>query len=119
MAREVIEKVTDDLDGTQAAETVSFGLDGTSYEIDLSKKNAATFRKSLDRYVRAARRHSSPHRPARAARPASVSASRPKSKRDYDIGQLRVWAAANAVAVPSRRRIPQTVVDQYKAASGR
>ena len=51
MAREVIEKVTDDLDGTEAVETVSFGFDGTSYEIDLSKKNATTFRKSLDRYV--------------------------------------------------------------------
>ena len=48
MAREVIEKIVDDLDGGDATETVSFGLDGTSYEIDLSKKNAAAFRKLLD-----------------------------------------------------------------------
>lgn len=41
MAREVIEKLIDDLDGGEATETVTFGLDGASYEIDLSKKNAA------------------------------------------------------------------------------
>jgi len=48
-----------------------------------------------------------------------VSPSRPKSQRDYDIGQLREWAAADGVTLPSRGRIPQTVVDQYKAAGGR
>ena len=56
VAREVIEKLIDDLDGGDAAETVTFGLDGATYEIDLSKKNAAAFRKSLARYVGAARR---------------------------------------------------------------
>ena len=40
-------------------------------------------------------------------------------KRGYDIVQLREWAGANKVAVPSRGRIPQAVVDQYKAAGGR
>jgi nucleoid-associated protein Lsr2 len=76
VAREVIEKVTDDLDGIAAAETVSFALDGTTYEIDLSKKYAAGFRKSLERYVHAARRHSPTGRPVRAARRASVSGNR-------------------------------------------
>ena len=47
VAREVTEKFIDDLDGSAAAETVSFALDGTSYEIDLSKKNASAFRKAL------------------------------------------------------------------------
>ena len=47
MAREVIEKLIDDLDGSTAVETVAFALDGTSYEIDLSKRNAAAFRKTL------------------------------------------------------------------------
>ena len=41
-----------------------------------------------------------------------------KAQRDYDIVQLREWARSNGVEVPSRGRIPQTVVDQYKA-SGR
>ena len=46
MARELIEKLIDDLDGSEATETVTFGLDGTSYEIDLNKKNAAALRKA-------------------------------------------------------------------------
>jgi nucleoid-associated protein Lsr2 len=56
MAREVIEKLIDDLEGGDAAETVTFGLDGVSYEIDLSRKNAAALRKALERYITAARR---------------------------------------------------------------
>jgi len=125
VAREVIEKLIDDLDGGDAAETVTFGLDGTSYEIDLSKRNAAAMRKSLARYVAAARRTSgsrsrpsvrrdSPPTAKRSARKRSTSA-----KRDYDLAALREWAAANDVVVPSRGRIPQATVDHYKAAGGR
>lgn len=119
VAREVIERLIDDLDGTEAAETVTFGLDGTSYEIDLSAKNAAAFRKALNRYVKAARRGSSPGRLGRAPRRSTTPSRRPKSRRDYDIAQLREWAGAHGVVVPSRGRIPQAVVDQYRAAGGR
>ncbi len=93
MAREVIEKLVDDLDGGDAAETVSFALDGTSFEIDLSKKNAAAFRKSFDRYVKAGRR-SSPASGRRRKAAASTNGSKPK--REFDIVQLREWAGANA-----------------------
>lgn len=123
MAREVIEKLTDDLDGGDATETVTFGLDGTSYEIDLSRKNAAGLRKVLDRYVKAGRRTAG-RRPAGGKRPARPKASSAKSngaarKRDYDLAQLREWAGSNGVVVPSRGRIPQAVVEQYKSAGGR
>jgi hypothetical protein len=63
MAR--IEEVTvilvDDFDGTQAAETVKFSLDGRTYEIDLSKPNASELRRTLRPYVDRARsaRHTS------------------------------------------------------------
>ena len=118
MAREVIEKLVDDLDGGEATETVSFGLDGTSYELDLSKKNAAAFRKVLDRYVKAGRRTSTGG--ARRRKTAtSTNGSKSKPKRGFDITQLREWAGANGVTVPSRGRIPQAVVDQYKQAGGR
>ena len=56
MAQEVIYKLTDDLDGSDAEETISFALDGSNYEIDLNIKNAAALRKALDKYVAAARR---------------------------------------------------------------
>lgn len=117
MAREVIEKLIDDLDGGEAAETVSFGLDGATYEIDLGKKNAGAFRKALDRYVKAARRSPTSSRSSR--RKSAPSGPAPRAKRDYDISQLREWAGANDVAVPARGRIPQAVVEQYKAAARR
>ena len=116
MAREVIEKLVDDLDGGDATETVSFALDGTSFEIDLSKKNATAFRKLFDRYVKAGRR-SSPAGGRRRKAAASTNGSKPK--REFDIAQLREWAGANDVTVPARGRIPQAVVDQYKQAGGR
>ena len=128
MAREVIEKLIDDLDGSGAVETVTFALDGTSYEIDLSKRNAAALRKSLDRYVAVARRQGSPaaarRRPAKqagkSAKPTPTGkTAKPKPKRGFDLVQLREWAGANGVDVPSRGRIPQAVVAQYKAAGGR
>ena len=118
VAREVIEKLIDDLDGGEAFETVSFALDGASYEIDLSKKNAAAFRKSLVRYTNAGRRQGgSRSTPRRRATKAAANGS--KAQRDFDLAQLREWAGANGVAVPSRGRIPQAVVEEYKAAGGR
>jgi len=118
VAREVIEKLIDDLDGGDAAETVSFGLDGSTYEIDLSKKNAASFRKSLARYVKAARRSTASSRsPRPKAAPAKKASAKPK--RGFDILQLREWAGANKVSVPARGRIPNSVVEQYKQAGGR
>src|SRR5688572_10714014 len=114
MAREVIEKLIDDLDGGDATESVSFSLDGTSYEIDLNKRNAAALRKVLDRYIKAARRSSTS---ARAPRRKAVPVGRAgKATRDYDIVALREWAGTNDIAVPSRGRIPQAIVEQFKRA---
>ena len=123
MARELIEKLTDDLEGGDATETVRFGLDGTSYEIDLSRRNAAGLRKVLDRYVKAGRRTAGRRtvggtRPAR-RKASTANGSGAAGKRDYDLAQLREWAGSNGVAVPSRGRIPQAVVEQYKSAGGR
>lgn len=49
-------ELIDDLDGKPAAETLAFGLDGVTYEIDLSEKNSKALRKALDLYVASARR---------------------------------------------------------------
>ena len=72
MAREVIEKLIDDLDGSEATETVTFGLDGTTYEIDLNKKNTAALRKAIEPYVKAARRDA----------PQAGAARLPRQRRD-------------------------------------
>lgn len=120
VTREVIEKLIDDLDGSEAAETVTFGLDGASYQIDLTKRNAAALRKALERYVKAARRSAPSRALSRRDATTATKATKvtTKPQRGFDIVQLREWAGANNVAIPSRGRIPQTVVEQYKAAGG-
>ena len=51
MAKTVIVKLTDDIDGGDADETVQFALDGKSYEIDLSAANATKLRDALRPYI--------------------------------------------------------------------
>jgi hypothetical protein len=85
MAQRVEIVLEDDLDGSEAAETVVFALDGTSYEIDLNDKNAAALRDALSVYVGHARKVS----PGRRAGARSGS-SRSKS----DAGEIRAWPGA-------------------------
>src|ERR1700745_3570576 len=66
MAQKVQVLLVDDLDGSEATETVAFGLDGASYEIDLSSGNAGKLRKELAHYVEHARKASAPARRRRA-----------------------------------------------------
>jgi hypothetical protein len=106
MAQRVTISLVDDLDGTEATETVTFGLDGGRYEIDLSDKNAAKLRKALDGYVSNARRVSGTN----GARPRRVASSGPKP------ADVRAWAAKNKITVPDRGRIPNAVMEQYTAA---
>ena len=56
MARRTVVMLTDDIDGSEATETVRFGLDGRDYEVDLSKKNAKSLRDGLKRYVKVGRK---------------------------------------------------------------
>jgi hypothetical protein len=49
--RGVVIDLVDDLDGTKAEETVTFGLDGRAYEIELSELNARDFRLALTPFV--------------------------------------------------------------------
>lgn len=106
MAQKVVTLLTDDIDGGEATETIAFALDGTSYEIDLSHKNADKLRKAIKPFVDAARK---------------VRGSR-RTRRSSDVsGQLdtkviREWAAASGVKVSSRGRIPADVIKQYQKA---
>ena len=57
MASRTTGTLVDDLDGNTAEETVPFGVDGATYEIDLSMDHAAELRAALERYVAAGRRN--------------------------------------------------------------
>ena len=108
MAQRRLVQLVDDIDGTVLAqgdgETVRFTIDGTSYEVDLSKRNAAQLRRSLEPYRAAGRKTSG-----------STGRSR-ASSRDYDPRAVRKWAESNNVDIPARGRIPATVVERYRAA---
>ncbi len=107
MAQKITVELQDDLDGGPADETVRFGVDNAEYEIDLSKKNAAAFRKKLAPFIDHARRAGRGQR-RRAGRTAS---SRERS------GDIRAWAKDQDIAVSARGRIPASVVEQYHAAT--
>ena len=109
MAQKVTVALEDDLDGGPADETVRFGVDGTDYEIDLSAKNAQTFRKKLSPFIEHARKAG--RGPAR--RTGRTPAGRQRSS------EVRAWAKDQGIAVSARGRIPASVIEQYQAAQGR
>lgn len=109
MAQQTTVTLTDDLDGTKAAETVRFGLDGRLYEIDLNKRNAAALRKALAEFTAAGRR-------VRGARPAGKAAAPAPSR--VDARAVREWAAANGITVSARGRIPADVLSRYEESAG-
>ncbi|WP_422665454.1 histone-like nucleoid-structuring protein Lsr2, partial [Aquipuribacter hungaricus] len=56
VAQHVNVVLVDDIDGSSASETVTFSLDGVSYEIDLNEDNAARLRSSVSEFVEKGRR---------------------------------------------------------------
>ncbi|WP_131747847.1 Lsr2 family protein [Frankia sp. Cppng1_Ct_nod] len=112
MAQKTIVSLIDDLDGHEADETVRFGLDGASYEIDLSEKNATKLRESLAPFVGAARRSGGR---ATAARRGPRGASRRTGGTDRT-ADIREWARANGYTVSDRGRIASNIVEAYDKA---
>lgn len=109
MAQKVQVILVDDIDGGSAEETVSFSLDGVSYEIDLSATNAAQLRDSFARYVGTARRVGG----------RAVTGRGRGSRRtggDNRTAEIREWARSNGHKVNERGRIAAGVVAAYDKA---
>ena len=106
MAQRVQIILEDDIDGGTAVETLTFGIDGADYEIDLSEKNAKQLRDALSPWVAKARKTG-----GRRKRGTRVAAG-------PDLGAVREWAAKNGHKVSSRGRIPATVMEAYEKANG-
>jgi nucleoid-associated protein Lsr2 len=107
MAQNITVALEDDLDGGPADETIRFGIGGTEYEIDLSKKNATAFRRKLAPFIEHARKAGKGQR----RRPGRTAASRERS------GGIRAWAQDQGIVVSARGRIPASVVEQHEAAT--
>jgi hypothetical protein len=108
MAKKTVVLLEDDIDGSEATETLSFALDGSEYEIDLNEGHANELREALARFTGAARRVSGGR--GRPAARAKSSQGGPEAK------AVRLWAAENGIAVNTRGRIQAEVVEQYEAA---
>jgi hypothetical protein len=109
MAQKITVTLEDDLDGGPADETVRFGIGSVQYEIDLSKKNATAFGRTLTPFIGHVRKVGT--RPRRG--PGRTAAGRERS------GGIRAWAREHGLAVSARGRIPVSVVEQYEAATKR
>lgn len=110
MAQRVHISLTDDLlgDDTPADETLTFALDGATYEIDLSAENAAKMREVLGPYVANARKVSGGRRAGgRRGRSAASSAS---------ANEIRAWAREQGMEVSDRGRVRDEIKVAYEAA---
>lgn len=96
----------DDIDGGEADETVSFSLDGVSYEIDLSTKNANKMRDAFAVYVGSARKVGGRRR----------RGGRSGSAKSGSSAEIREWARNNGWDIPERGRIAGEVREAYDAA---
>ncbi|MGS0684512.1 histone-like nucleoid-structuring protein Lsr2 [Nakamurella sp. GG22] len=110
MAQQTTVILTDDIDGGKAVETVSFGLDGKHYEIDLGAKNAKNLRKAVAVYVEAGRK-------VKANTAARSNTKTVTSSDGSDLAAIRAWAHENGIQVAARGRIASSVKEQYLAAT--
>lgn len=108
MAQRVHIVLEDDFDGSQASETVSFALDGVSYEIDLSEDNAAKLRDDMAAWVGHARRVG--------GRRASSTRKTGTAGGGTSANDIRAWALEQGMQVSSRGRVSAEVREAYEKA---
>ncbi|WP_111467087.1 histone-like nucleoid-structuring protein Lsr2 [Microbacterium suaedae] len=118
--KRTVHLVIDDLDGSTLpageGETLEFGIDGASYEIDLGARNAAALRSALDPFVEAARASlggvaAPKSRPTTEYTVTHLPTTRPRGEN----GRIRKWARKNGYDVAERGAIPQSVRDAFHA----
>jgi hypothetical protein len=114
MAQQVTVQLVDDLDGSQSNDisTVTFGLDGATYEIDLTAANADNLRKALEEFATHARRTGG--RLKRGTASVSPSGSATASREQAQA--VREWARRNGHEVSNRGRIPASLIEAFEAA---
>jgi hypothetical protein len=112
VARSVQVHLLDDLDGSTADETVTFAVDGISYDIDLSTAHASDLRGALKPFTAAARRM-----PRGGVAPVTRGMAGRSDRRQN--AAIREWAARNNIELSSRGRIPSSIIARYEAQVGR
>lgn len=106
MAIKTITILEDDLDGTEAEETITFTLDGTAYEIDLNAAHAEELRTAIAPYAKAGRKTKDSRHSAKRTVASSHQAA---------TAEVRAWAQSEGLPVSARGRIQADILDKYKA----
>ncbi len=112
MAQKVVTRLEDDIDGSEASETLAFGLDGKQYQIDLNEEHAADLREVLAPFISVAR----PLGAAGGGRKGRAAAPQQRASTQVDTKAVRRWAEASGIEVSPRGRISVGVLEQYRAA---
>ncbi|UOZ02966.1 MULTISPECIES: Lsr2 family protein [unclassified Amycolatopsis] len=110
MAQKVLVEMLDDLDGSPATHTIPFGLDGVSYEIDLSDDNATALRGELARFIAASRKTGGRKVRVATGQSTASSADRERSR------AIRAWAGESGYEVSERGRLSSEIVTAYDEA---
>ncbi|MDN5744537.1 MAG: Lsr2 family protein [Nocardioidaceae bacterium] len=110
MAKKIIHQLVDDIDGTTLplgeGETLTFGIDGRTFEIDLTETNATTFRQALEPYLNVARKVP------------GATKNRARRHTPDDLNAIRAWARAHGHQVSDKGRVPLAVLAAYEKANG-
>jgi hypothetical protein len=104
--------LTDDLDGSEATQTLNYTVDGQEYEIDLSEENIQRFHSALEPFVEKSR----PVERRVASTTRRDGRRRSGSRWRDDIPQIRAWAESQGMEVSARGRIKKEVLDAYDEA---
>ena len=108
MAKKQTVTYVSDLSGSEItdndAPTLTFGWDGTEYEIDLTAKEAEKFYSVMEKYLSVATKVGGKRR------------GKAKTSTGPSAAELREWAQSNGIDVPDRGRIPAAVRDAFNAA---
>jgi hypothetical protein len=107
MAKQTLERLIDDLDGTEATSTVLIGLDGKTVSLDLNDKHDSELRITLNPYIEAARRVRG--EPVRRRTVARTTGDRDRNQ------AIRKWALDSGVQLPTRGRIAGAVQAAFDA----
>jgi hypothetical protein len=105
--------LVDDIDGSEADETVTFALDGVTYEIDLNSAHASELRDAFGTWVGHARKQQGR---AGGGRSTGGGGARRGRTDKAQLAKVREWARENGYTVSDRGRIPGNVLEAFQAA---
>lgn len=115
MAQRTQVVLTDDVDGSEATQTISFAFQGVSYEIDLNDDHASALEESFSDWISSARKVG-PGRSGKTRRTVSAASSEGSAGGGKDPNEVRSWLRSNGHVVADRGRISATLLEEYDKA---